>query len=861
MTAVLVYTEKNLTSGIKENVKRGLMRAGFRVIHFSVMGIEFPDYRKRKGRAQKWVANEEKKQATQAKMMETAARLGARAIITSDSILVEHMSGVTSADAAKGSVYQLNDGLPVIVMANPATQLFGLRYGKWQFHFHFVRAYQWATNRVPGVPKFKYSLAKTVDDVRQLRDHCNSAPLVSIDIETAGKPTIITCIAFTYLLDDGTMDTMVVPFYDWQQKNNWYWSREADEIKIWEYIRDILECPDSFKCFQHGIYDVVHLMTRGLAPVNYLVDSLWLMYSLYVETPRKIDYILSLFNPYHRYWKEESKGDFKDKDVRVPNTRKGMQMYWRYNALDTYNTMLAVLFLLPRVMKTPWALQNYKWAILDQFGPAMAMTMRGLKIDKRRQEFETKRMTEESKVAVKKIEKLVGIKVGVGEAARKNPKLFNPNSDTHLVKLLYDWLGAEKMTKKIKGKTTELNTVEKKLLKSQVIHKHPMYRAVMNAIWDYKEIENNLSKYGTRSRKFLYENTDRFLYQYSVVTDTSRYNSKQHSLWCGTNAQNIPKPQRSIAIADTGMVFFSIDYGQSDNWWVAYGTLDEKYIDRMNNDFDTHCEHAALFFKRPYEEIFKGYKEKAAWVVHSTEGVRQNTKRVSHGANYLMREVTLYETMGHEAVIAAAKVYYEGRIPAKVIEAWDMKSILKFCRLLLDIYYGEYTQMYRYMTVVQPQILERTKGLLTIGGKDGFTRLFFGDPKRDKEVMRQAAAQIGQTGTAMKIRRDLMEAYYFSDFEKMGGRIHLQTHDSISGMVPEDNIHEPLQLLLTIMNSPVTLNERTFRIPVDAEVGYTWDNGMIEYSPNLTLDDIRKAETEFVMKRYGSERFAAWNAW
>src|SRR3546814_9844969 len=88
---------------------------------------------------------------------------------------------------------------------------------------------------------------------------------------------------------------------------------------------------------------------------------------------------------------------------------------------------------------------------------------------------------------------------------------------------------------------------------------------------------------------------------------------------------------------------------------------------------DGHAIHGELCFARPYDWIVAGKKAGDPDVVHPTRGVRQLVKRVVHGSNFMMAAMTLYLTMGRDAVVVAAKL--AGHSNA---DSWPQEELVNF---------------------------------------------------------------------------------------------------------------------------------------------------------------------------------------
>lgn len=798
-------------------------------------------------------------------------------------------NGLISLDACRGSVYTF-DGIPCLVVdelrktipykkqeASEEGEAKYVKYGNWLFKKDFEKLKRWYTGSQRKEPKFQYAVARTLEDVQRAKEYLRECILISSDIET--KRQFITCISYTGLRANGDIFTYVIPFFNPTKPNNAHWETEEEEVSVWLSVRDINQF-DGVKIFQNGSYDNSYFLYNRVPVKNFFLDTQHMFHSIWCELPKKLNFIASVVLDYYKYWKDELKGSEEEK---IGNSEAAIERYWRYNGLDTHYTMLSAIILLRlMVSQLQWALQNYVREFELQFGPVFQMSMTGFKVDPERQ-------------LAKKLTNLRQYEKALHELqTMTDDKLFNPNSSAQVGELLYDILKVD--LPKVRGKVAESikkKSTDEKLLK--LIRANPknwIARRIIDKIWEAKKPLNNVSKYGTLTYddkgkpKGLKLHNGRLLSALNASgTETMRLNSKGHHFWVGTNVQNVPVTMRDMCVADTGCVFAEFDYSQSDAWFVAFESEDPKFMETMLSDKDTHCVHAAHFFKRDYDEIYRRYKEKDPWAVHPIRGVRNITKRVVHGSNFQMEATTLFTTMGKEPLLAAAEalgaVYLEVQIEGlqtqskfryvyvpKVREIpnnipvkdrkfikpvsklnpsmWPDSVIVEFAGILLEDYHKMYTGL-------RPWFRRTIEEALENGGRVsncfGFSRIFFGDIATDPSIHREISAFFGQSSTAENINRSLRTLYYHSPREFLDTSYFVtQTHDSILFLLKEERLHENVKHILTIMEEPVTIKGRIFKVPAEAKVGYSWGDGLIDYHPELTIDELRKAEEKVAMK-------------
>lgn len=782
---------------------------------------------KKVGKGWKESFNFTKLEETRKVIDEMLTRYTPRVCVVNDIAVLGAISGRDhTLFLARGSVY-IYRNVPFIVV-DDLKNIRGVKYGGWQFSNDLEKIHRWFTNTQRREPKFRYTVCRNKADLERAFNFLSQCIALSIDSET--KNRFVTCIGYTGLAQSGEIRTFVIPFFNPRMEGGCHWQEEDDEIYAWEIVRT-LHANAAVKIFQNGSYDNAYFVILGVPTSNYFLDPMHLWHSIFCELPKKINYITSITNDYNRYWKDENKGDKED---AVGRDEESLERYWRYNALDCHNTLLACMFLLRLILQLKakgtnelWALGNYcKREFPLQVGPAFHASMTGMLIDLHRQR--TRMEINNAKYR----ERLAAIREITGEPE------FNPNSNDHFAQLLYDVLGARPLSGKGKySKDKTARSTDEKILK-HVADQHPFFDYIITRVQECKKPLNNKSKYGSPHQndkgkwRGLYSINRRYLYAYSAgATETTRFNCKSHQLWVGNNAQNWPEAEREIIVSDKGMVFLESDYSQSDAWFIAFHSQDPDYIATMESGKDTHAIHAEHFFKRAYADIVRGNENNEEWCIHPTRGVRNLTKRIVHGCNFRMAAFTLFIQMGKESVIAAGLA-----LGYKDAGSWDQDKCVTLCEYLIKAFVKKYKRLPTWFIEI---VTEATKNGNLVRNAFGHYRLFFGNIAEDHAIQRQLTANYGQSGTAGNINRSLLKFHYESKLIESGVELRLQTHDSMLFAIPKEIIHPAAKEILTIMNEPVTINGREFRVPADAKIGLTWGKkGMIKYKPHLTYDDL-----------------------
>lgn len=805
----------SFSSGLKRLATKACISAGVSVININFACISAKMLRKRT--KTKYEIVEEMREEFFAKLQ----NLNPDFIIINDKASLGYITSYLSLALCRGSIYicQLPSGktIPCLVV-DEIRKINYVKTASWVLNQDLRKLRRWLNGGIRKFPKFEYTVCDSLDKVKQFESYANNSIAMAIDIETSVGE--IACSGYACLNKDGRIHTFVIPFIDPTKFNANSWEFEEEEIEVWKCIQKI-HLNNSWKILQNGSYDCMYFYARNLHLRNYIGDTLHGFHSIWCELPKRIDFIASILLDVYTYWKDEGKEDAKEDDTetRIPKSIEGMENYWRYNALDCYQTLCIWMVLSQALVNKnkTWMLKNYANEFMQQFGPAFAMSTRGAKINlKLHQQI---CMELHGQVADAENKLLTAV---------DGDKDFNPNSSPQLQVLLYDIFKLQPM--KRKGRTTNEQIL--KLIKDQ----NPFASKFIDLLWEMKKPKNNLSKYGSG---ILYNN--RMVYKMGAgITDTGRYASRKHDFWCGVNVQNIPYIMRPMVEADDGYLLFDIDYAQSDAYFTAFEMEDEKLITNMISEFDVHCIHAEHFFKIDYEKLIKAHKNKEDWCSHNVTGIRSITKRVVYGANYLMAAYTLFITMGRDSVISAAK-----HLEFADADSWSDAKLIKLCGALLESYFAMYPEL---LPALESKVTECVQNANTVQLASGRTRIFFGNLQKDEKLQREFAAFFGQGGTAENINKGLRNIYWDSKLETEEGVILLfQVHDSIVGQIPITRLDLIPEIQKQLENT-WTIHGRECKVPTEADVGFGWGKRLKGYNSSLTLEEIKEHEQSWWQK-------------
>ena len=755
-----------------------------------------------------------------------------KAVVCQDARLVSEFVGVglprSAAEIrglinnARGSVYTYK-GLKVVILAT-FDVFYKLPYARFLFHSDLAKLSRWYKDAPRPEPQFSYSIIDNIDKLAPLETLLKKATLIAVDIETIS--TTLSCIGFGAWIGGGVYN-FVIPLVDPSndRKDNSYWENAADRVKVWECIKNVLdnEVP---KAFQNGNFDNAYLLRHNIVVRNYLLDPYHMWHCISQNTPKSLHFISSICLDNYKFWKEEAKGDDaqeldKKKHDIGNNTHEEMKQYWRYNALDCYNTVLSCRHLLAMMERLGYPLENYRVEFNLVRGPALFSTMHGFDIDPFEQNKIISGLEKTAAVELAKIKEMTTYED------------FNPNSTKDMQWLVYQILGASRgyNDRKTDRKTSSLS-VDKSIL-SRVAEEHPLYAIIFNTIFKYKEARNNISKYSKCHEPY----TRLYWRANASGTKTWRWATSRHHFRTGTNAQNIPEKIRSMFVVSDidEWYLFDFDFSQSDFYYIAHESEDPAMIETAVSSKDTHIINAGAFFGSDYDELYNAYKsgDKKAY------DTRYLAKRLTHACNGMLGGYTMYMHSGKEVMEKAAELAGE-----EGHKNWGVKQFEAFGNKLIKLYFTKYYIARQWMNNMHKEVSDNNN-LSKIGG--GMTRRHFGEIRKNSHDHRDFVMWHGQGGTSWAINRVLNEWFYGAgehSIDKTKCQIFLQVHDSVIGKVRKDGLGE-LEKLAAIMEAPVVIKDRQFYVPAEGQIGYIWDKGgMTAWKPGITPKEIDNKVTK-----------------
>lgn len=661
------------------------------------------------------------------------------------------------------------------------------------------------------------------EDALEARDFLLSCILIVSDVETLPQLGLMNVVGYCGLRADGMIRTFVFPLY--VDKN----PAAGVPVHLQTYLEVCMEINASGipMGFQNGPYDLTWFVRYNMPAANYAYDSMSMFWAKYPELPRRLDFISSILLDDYVYWK----GDRKSDDWTT---------HLLYNGKDCDRTMRCILKLVDMMLEDD--AMRINWAAAHRrVITALSMSLRGMLYSQERVEYHHENLKKDADAALERLQYLVA------------DEGFNPNSPAQKSKLFYEILGAKKRNAKgrfvSKISDASAGAVALRAARSD----HPIIRRVVDATLKAGEPAKQISnvvkiKKAPWGRVFTGYN--------GVGTTTSRLSSSEPPHTYGTNFQNIRGVYRDWITADPDSVLFEIDLSAGDDVFVSFESGDPEKIALFRSGRDTHAVNATLFFPNwSYEDIIELKGKKDPRIVHPITGIRQITKKLAHGCNYLMAAMTLLNTAGRDALVAAAKEWGHDSP-----EAWPQSRFIEFCEFLEARYRDHYIRFKRAgrTSWYEELAMEHrdTGGFLS---PFGYFQRFLGGAD-DQNVLRAVAATAGQAGTAGRINMAMDELDYgvLPDSFRDGPNPHegrrglpvsrrdhgismrLQTHDSLTFNVnlTHSNWREGVSNIFEVLQRPVVIrNSQTgsleeFVLGIEADVGPQWGKGMTGIKEN-----------------------------
>jgi DNA polymerase-1 len=368
----------------------------------------------------------------------------------------------------------------------------------------------------------------------------------------------------------------------------------------------------------------------------------------------------------------------------------------------------------------------------------------------------------------------------LGEREKKFAESFsgvNPHSAKQVANLAYEQLHLDPVMKD--GKiTTDKKALVKLAKKSPEIEEVVGIRADRKLISTYIDVD--VDKIDGRLRVSLN----------STGAATNRLSSSESVFNCGNNIQNWPHKIRDIIIPEDGMMFTEADLKGADAMVVAYLSEDPVLIDLFEKGKNVHMFTATkILWTDMTEDQIKEEKKLCDSEGRDNESKYFIAKKVRHSGNYKGSKVTLSESL--KCSQSQAQTY-------------------------LNRFLNYSPNLTKWHSEIEAKI-KKDRTLVTPLGR----KRFFLD-RYGPELMRSAVAHIPQDTVAHVLNIGLVRIYNEICRTNKDINILNQVHDSILIEHPPEKKEWLHQLLHDLMRVDLTINRRTFYIPVEIKTGKNW---------------------------------------
>ena len=282
---------------------------------------------------------------------------GITGIITTSSVVLKKLLQAISTENIKPSIdnyagsYFQHNGIEYVII-HPLKNFITVPYQKFltqRFISKLSSPETWNAS-----PNFHFDML-TASNFDSVFATFSNALLIAIDIETKKENLTIDCIGYSALIPVGNTGNYVIRSVV-LDLNSMY------AVTLMRKMNWELKAP---KVLQNGKYDHLYLARWSAPCYNYLYDTVTMFHSWYCELPKDLAFLTTFFVRKAQYWKDLAKTQDRHE-------------YFRYNALDTYGTLLVAMEWL--LQAPQWAKDNYLMEFPVNF-PAHMCELTGIKQD------------------------------------------------------------------------------------------------------------------------------------------------------------------------------------------------------------------------------------------------------------------------------------------------------------------------------------------------------------------------------------------------------------------------------------------------------------------------------------------------
>lgn len=333
---------------------------------------------------------------------------------------------------------------------------------------------------------------------------------LSVDIETRKRH--IACIGLAW----SNTEALCIPLMCVENLRG-YWTEE-EEYKVISLLTRLLQHPAVAVVGQNFSYDNQYLAKHWGLLVRCADDTMVAQHVCFPSMPKGLDFISSMYCPYHVYWKEEGK-------LWDPESMPEEQ-YWEYNCKDAVITYEA-METLHRIIDHQKLREQYEFLMSVREGPLMRMMLRGVNIDKKARSAMAGQLLE----AI--AEREAWFHSIIPDFDSKKSKIPWFRSPHQMMRLFYEEMGLPKQLKR----ATKRPSVDDECLK-KLTSKEPLLIPLVEKILEYRSLGVFFSTFVQAPLG----DDGRMRCSYNVAgPETFRLSSSEDAFGDGTNLQNLPK--------------------------------------------------------------------------------------------------------------------------------------------------------------------------------------------------------------------------------------------------------------------------------------------------------------------------------
>lgn len=361
-------------------------------------------------------------------------------------------------------------------------------------------------------PEYNFVLRPTFHDIAEALAECRKAKVCSVDIETIPDWPTTDCIGLAW----SDREAICVPWLDQWAKP--YWPAD-EELAIRLRIRKLLvEHP----CIigQNFLYDQAYLGRELAASFVAGHDTMVTEHLLKPDFPKGLDVLSSVYCRYHRYWKDESKGQ---------DGKRNVEKLWHYNCIDSVVVPEIREHQLAEVARRGWASKLKERH--QSYTVAYRMMNKGVRVNEARRE----ELKAQVQLAIK--HRIAWLSYMLPAEAFKSGGTAWWTSPQKQMYLFYDVLGLKPVVKP----ATRRRTIDKNALPI-LMASYPALRNIFETLEELHSLNISLQVLNRRV-----DWDGRLKYSINIAkAKTFRWATGIHPFKIGCNMQNISKGNEKV---------------------------------------------------------------------------------------------------------------------------------------------------------------------------------------------------------------------------------------------------------------------------------------------------------------------------